>query len=90
MAYIFVSITRHIKPPNNGFLLVLPNKTYVEEYNKIRTDKELVYDFIANCGRATRAQVQEKLGFKLTKTRNIMLQPEQEGKIKRHGNGLYS
>ena len=72
---------------DNGFLLVLPNKTYMEETKKIRTDKELVYDFIAKCGRATRAEVQEELGFKLTKTRNILLQLEQECKIERHGNG---
>ena len=72
---------------DNGFLLVLPNKTYMEETKKIRTDKELVYDFIAKCGRATRAEVQEELGFKLTKTRNILLQLEQESKIERHGNG---
>ena len=57
------------------------------EHTKIRTDKELIYDFIAKCGRATRAEVQEELGFKLTKTRNILLQLEQEGKIERHGNG---
>ncbi len=72
---------------DNGFLLVLPNKTYMEESKKIRTDKELVYDFITKCGRVTRAEVQEELGFKLTKTRNILLQLEQEGKIERHGNG---
>ena len=72
---------------DNGFLLVLPNKTYMEETKKIRTDKELIYDFIDKCGRATRAEVQEELGFKLTKTRNILLQLEQEGKIERHGNG---
>lgn len=72
---------------DNGFLLVLPNKTYMEKSKKIRTDKELVYDFIAKCGRATRAEVQEELGFKLTKTRNLLLQLEQEGKIERHGNG---
>ena len=72
---------------DNGFLLVLPNKTYMEKSKKIRTDKELVYDFIAKCCRATRAEVQEELGFKLTKTRNLLLQLEQEGKIERHGNG---
>ncbi|MBQ3519708.1 MAG: putative DNA binding domain-containing protein [Clostridia bacterium] len=72
---------------DNGFLLVLPNKNYMEKAKEIRTDKELVYDFIVRCGRATRAQVQEELGFKLTKTRNILLQLEQEGKIERRGNG---
>lgn len=72
---------------DNGFLLVLPNKTYMEESKKIRTDKELVYDFIAKCGRATRANVQEELGFRLTKTRNILFMLEQEGKLERHGNG---
>ncbi len=59
----------------------------MEEAKKIRTDKELVYDFIAECGRVTRAEVQEELGFKLTKTRNILLQLEQDGKIERRGNG---
>ncbi len=72
---------------DNGFLLVLPNKAYIEKSNKFRTDKELVYDFITEFGIVTRAQVQEKLGFKLTKTRNILLQLEQTGKIERHGNG---
>ena len=72
---------------DNGFLLVLPNKTYIEEAKKIRTDKELVYAFIAKRGRVTRAEVQEELGFKLTKTRNILLQLEQDGKIERYGNG---
>lgn len=72
---------------DNGFLLVLPNKTYTDESKKFRTDKELVYDFIVRCGRATRAEAQEELNFKLTKTRNILLQLEQEGKIERHGNG---
>lgn len=72
---------------DNGFLLVLPNKAYTEEIKKIRTDKELVYDVIDKCGRITRAEVQAELGFKLTKTRNILLQLEQEGKIQRHGNG---
>jgi DNA-binding IclR family transcriptional regulator len=59
----------------------------MEELGKIRTDKELVYDFIAKCGRATRAEVQEELGFKLTKTRNILLQLEREGKLERRGSG---
>lgn len=72
---------------DNGFLLVLPNKTSPAGFKKIRTDNELVYDFIAKCGRATRAEVQEELGFKLTKTRNLLLRLEQEGKIERHGNG---
>ena len=72
---------------DNGFLLVLPNKTVVGDAKKIRTDKELVYAFLVKCGRATRAEVQKELGFKLTKTRNILLQLEQEGKIERHGNG---
>ena len=72
---------------DNGFLLVLPNKTSIKKPKKILTDKELVYDFIVKCGRANRAEVQEELGFKLTKTRNIILQLEQEGKIERHGNG---
>lgn len=72
---------------DNGFLLVLPNKNYMEKAKKIRTDKEIVYDFIVRCGRATRAQIQEELGFKLTKTRNILLQLEQESKIERRGNG---
>ena len=72
---------------DNGFLLVLPNKTYMEGQNKIRTDKELVYSLIAKRGRATRAEVQAELGFKLTKTRNILLQLEEEGKIERLGNG---
>ena len=72
---------------DNGFLLVLPNKTVVGDAKKIRTDKELVYAFLVKCGRATRAEVQKELGFKLTKTRNILLQLEQEGMIERHGNG---
>ena len=72
---------------DNGFLLVLPNKNYIKENIYIRTDKELVYDFVAKCGRVIRAEVQDELGFKLTKTRNILLQLEQEGKIERHGNG---
>lgn len=72
---------------DNGFLLVLPNKNYAEKSKKIRTDKDLVYDFIAKYGRATRAEVQEALGFKLTKTRNMLLQLEQDGRIDRHGNG---
>jgi len=72
---------------DNGFLLVLPNKTYVESDKKVYTDKEMVYNFIASRGKVTRAQVQEELGFKLTKTRNILLQLEQEGRIARHGNG---
>ena len=72
---------------DNGFLLVLPNKTSIKKPKKILTDKELVYDFIIKCGRVNRAEIQEELGFKLTKTRNIILQLEQEGKIERHGNG---
>ncbi len=72
---------------DNGFLLVLPNKNYINTAKKIRTDKEMVYDFIVSCGRVTRTQVQEEMGFKLTKTRNILLQLEQEGRIERHGNG---
>ena len=70
---------------DNGFLLVLPNKIHTKA-KMLLTDAELVYNFIAKCGRATRAKVQEELGFKLTKTRNILLQLEQEGKIERHGN----
>lgn len=72
---------------DNGFLLVLPNKTYMNSSKRIFSDKELVYSFIAKGGRVTRAEVQDELGFKLTKTRNILLQLEQEGKIERHGNG---
>lgn len=72
---------------DNGFLLALPNKMYFEEIEKTHTDKELVYDFINKCGRATRLDIQEEFGFKLTKTRNIILQLEHEGKIERHGNG---
>ena len=37
---------------DNGFLLVLPNKTYTEASGKLRTDKELVYAFLAQCGKA--------------------------------------
>lgn len=72
---------------DNGFLLVLPNKNRIGEFKKNHTDKELVYDFIVKRGRVTRAEVQEELGLKLTKTRNILLQLEQAGKIERHGNG---
>ena len=72
---------------DNGFLLVLPNKTYCHEQKTVRTEGELVYDFIAKCGRVTRAEVQEEFGFKLTKTRNLLLQLELKGKIERHGNG---
>ena len=72
---------------DNGFLLVLPNKTSAEGSQKNRTDKDLVYDFVAKRGKTTRAEVQEFLGFKLTKTRNMLLQLEQDGKIERHGNG---
>ena len=46
-----------------------------------------MYDFIAKCGRVTRAEVQDEFGFKLTKTRNLLLQLELTGKIERHGNG---
>ena len=72
---------------DNGFLLILPNKIYAEESKNVYTDEKLVYNFIAEKGKATRADVQNELGFKLTKTRNILLTLEQEGKIKRHGNG---
>ncbi len=72
---------------DNGFLLVLPSKACIESASRILTDKEIVYDFIAKCGRATRAEIQEETGFKLTKTRNILLQLEQNGMIEHHGNG---
>ena len=45
-----------------------------------------VYSSVASQLPMARAKVQEELGFKLTKTRNILLQLEQEGKIERHGN----
>ena len=85
--YEHTGIDPRFEVSDNGFLLALPNKAYIKEVKKIRTDKELVYDFIANSGRVTRAEVQEELGFKLTKTRNILLQLEQEGKIEANGNG---
>ncbi len=85
--YEYTGLEPRFEVSDNGFLLVLPNKSYIEEAKKVLTDKELVHDFIAKCGRVTRAEVQEELGFKLTKTRNIILQLEQERKIKRHGNG---
>lgn len=72
---------------DNGFLLVLPNKSNVSVRKKIMTDLERIYDFIRENGKATRAEIQEELGFKLTKTRNILLQLEQENKIIRQGNG---
>lgn len=72
---------------DNGFLLMLPNKSTVSVGKKIMTDQEIIYDFIWKNGKATRAEIQEELGFKLTKTRNILLQLEQENKIFRQGNG---
>lgn len=72
---------------DNGFLLMLPNKSTVSVGKKIMTDQEIIYDFIRGNGKATRAEIQEELGFKLTKTRNILLQLEQENKICRQGNG---
>ena len=72
---------------DNGFLLMLPNKSNVSVRKKIMTDQEIIYDFIRGNGKTTRAEIQEELGFKLTKTRNILLQLEQEDKIIRQGNG---
>ena len=85
--YEYTGLEPRFEVSDNGFLLVLPNKTSIKKSKKILTDKELVYDFIIKCGRVNRAEIQEELGFKLTKTRNIILQLEQEGKIERHGNG---
>ena len=85
--YEHTGLVARFEVSDNGFLLVLPNKTYRKESMKIRTDKELVYDFIVKCAKVTRREVQAAFGFKLTKTRNILLQLEQEGKIERHGNG---
>lgn len=72
---------------DNGFLLMLPNKSNVSVRKRIMTDQEIIYDFIRGNGKTTRAEIQEELGFKLTKTRNILLQLEQEDKIIRQGNG---
>lgn len=72
---------------DNGFLLMLPNKSTESIGKKSMTDQEMIYDFIRENGRITRAEIQEEFGFKLTKTRNILLQLELEGKIIRQGNG---
>ncbi len=85
--YEYTGLEPRFEVSDNGFLLVLPNKTYIKKAKENRTDKETVYDFIAKCGRVTRAEVQEELGFKLTKTRNILLSLEQDGKIECHGSG---
>ena len=71
---------------DNGFLLMLPNKSTVSINKKPMTDKEMVHEFICENERVSRAQIQEEFKFKLTKTRNILLQLEQEGKILRLGN----
>lgn len=85
--YEHTGLEPHFEVSDNGFLLVLPNKIYMKESDRSRTDNELVYDFIAKCGRATRSEIQEKFDFKLTKTRNVLLQLEQENRIEHHGNG---
>ena len=85
--YEYTGLSPRFEVSDNGFLLVLPNKVNVKGLENIYTDKELVYEYIAKKSKVTRADVQAELGFKLTKTRNILLQLEQEKKIKRCGNG---
>lgn len=85
--YEHTGITPRFEVSDNGFLLMLPNKSIASCGKKTMTDREMIYDFILKNGRVTRAEIQEEFGFKLTKTRNILLQLEQENKIIRQGNG---
>ena len=85
--YEHTGISPRFEVSDSGFLLMLPNKSVVARSKSPITDKETIYEFIREYGRATRLELQEELGFKLTKTRNMLLQLEQEGKIIRQGNG---
>lgn len=85
--YEHLGLSPRFKVSDNGFLLMLPNKSTCPIGKKAKTDQEMIYEFIQENSRATRADIQEELGFKLTKTRNILLRLEQENKIMRQGNG---
>lgn len=83
--YINAAVSPRFEVSDNGFLLVLPNKT-VQTKTKL-TDDELVYNFIAEKGKTTRADIQEYTGFKLTKTLGIISRLEKSGKIRKNGKG---
>lgn len=80
-------IKPHFEISDNGFLLMVPNKFAMTEAHKIVSDEDEVLDFIRQSKCVTRAEVQEKFAFKLSKTRNILLRLEQKGKIARSGKG---
>ncbi|MCD8040825.1 MAG: putative DNA binding domain-containing protein [Clostridia bacterium] len=83
--YVNAAVSPRFEVSDNGFLLVLPNKT-VQVKTKL-TDDELVYNFIAENGKTTRADIQEHTGFKLTKTLGIISRLEENGKIRKNGKG---
>lgn len=88
--YEHTGLTPRFEVSDNGFLLVLPNKLtapFKTRSEKTMSDDDIVYEFIKENERATRTELQEELGFKLTKTRNILLRLEQKGLILRRGNG---
>ncbi len=85
--YEHTGVSPRFEVSDNGFLLMLPNKSTVSGSKKPMTDQEIIYGFICENEKVSRAEIQEEFGFKLTKTRNILLRLEQDGKILRSGNG---
>lgn len=85
--YEKLSVSPRFKVSDNGFLLMLPNKSTIEEKKNIKSEKETILEYIREKGKSTRVEIQNALGFKLTKTRNILFQLEQDKKIVRQGNG---
>lgn len=85
--YEKLSVSPRFEVSDNGFLLMLPNKSTIEEKKNIKSEKETILEYIREKGKSTRVEIQNALGFKLTKTRNILFQLEQDKKIVRQGNG---
>ena len=82
------------KLSNAAFKVVIPNKNYARKNDQPvnDTDSEIV-DFIKANGPVSRKQIQDKFGLKLTKCTTLLKSLEQQGLIKREGNGkntLYS
>lgn len=73
---------------DHGFLLVLPNKSLAQKGGKKPlSDEEALISYLREHGKASRSELQQALGLKLSKTRSLLMRLEGEGEIVRLGIG---
>lgn len=87
--YERLGLTPIFEISDHGFLLTLPNKNNFvsDKASLLLSDEQQILEYIRAQEKATRAEIQERFGLKLTKTRNLLLQLLKQEKIAVHGNG---